>query len=224
MEACLTGRRYSVAALRAALQAPLQARFSCRVCRGDSAGKRDIQPMNRTIRNQFFSMFLSMRFLTLAAILAATLVSASGDASAQMRVDSEHGFWKVICETPPGAKSEQCGIHQSVEDATRTDLGLSITIIRPADRKGDLMRIQAPLGILLPTGVGLEIDGQNFGNVWFIKCFQDGCWADADIDAKLLEALKKGKQAIFKVFQTPEEGIGIPVDLTGFSEAYLKIT
>jgi invasion protein IalB len=165
-----------------------------------------------------------MRFLTLAAILAATLVSASGDASAQMRVDSEHGFWKVICETPPGAKSEQCGIHQSVEDATRTDLGLSITIIRPADRKGDLMRIQAPLGILLPTGVGLEIDGQNFGNVWFIKCFQDGCWADADIDAKLLEALKKGKQAIFKVFQTPEEGIGIPVDLTGFSEAYLKIT
>jgi invasion protein IalB len=165
-----------------------------------------------------------MRFLTLAAILASMLVSAEGDASAQMRVDSEHGFWKVICETPPGAKSEQCGIHQSVEDATRTDLGLSITIIRPADRKGDLMRIQAPLGILLPTGVGLEIDGQNFGNVWFIKCFQDGCWADADIDAKLLDALKKGKQAIFKVFQTPEEGIGIPVDLTGFSEAYLKIT
>jgi len=154
----------------------------------------------------------------------AGLVICDASAVAQMRVDSEHGFWKVICETPPGAKAEQCGIHQSVEDSTRTDLGLSITIIRPADRKGDLMRIQAPLGILLPTGVGLEIDGQNFGNVWFIKCFADGCWADADVDAKLLDALKKGKQAIFKVFQTPEEGIGIPVDLKGFSDAYVKIS
>jgi invasion protein IalB len=181
-------------------------------------------PMRIRFR-QMFSRPLSMAIPTAAALFAALAVLApSGEASAQMRVLSEHGFWKVICETPPGAKAEQCGIHQAVQDGERTELGLSITILRPADRKGDLMRIQAPLGILLPTGVGLEIDGQNFGNVWFIKCFADGCWADADIDAKLLEALKKGKQAIFKVFPTPEEGVGIPVDLSGFSEAYLKIS
>jgi invasion protein IalB len=172
---------------------------------------------------QMFNRPPSMALLAAAAMLAG-LLALPGNAPAQMRVLSEHGFWKVICETPPGAKAEQCGIHQAVQDGERTELGLSITILRPADRKGDLMRIQAPLGILLPTGVGLEIDGENFGNVWFIKCFADGCWADADIDAKLLEALKKGKQAIFKVFPTPEEGVGIPVDLSGFSEAYLKIS
>jgi invasion protein IalB len=160
----------------------------------------------------------------LLAVFAGLFLAPAHEAAAQMRVESEHGFWKVICETPPGATAEQCGIHQAVQDGERTELGLSITILRPADRKGDLMRIQAPLGILLPTGVGLEIDGQNFGNVWFIKCFADGCWADADIDAKLLDALKKGKQAIFKVFPTPEEGVGIPVDLSGFSEAYMKIS
>ncbi len=161
------------------------------------------------------------------AIVGLVMVAAfafAGSASAQMRVDSEHGDWKVICETPPGAKSEQCGMHQAVQDDKRTELGLSITVLRPADRKGDLMRIQAPLGILLPTGVGLEIDGQNFGNVWFIKCFADGCWADANVDEKLLGALKKGKQAIFKVFPTPEEGVAIPVDLTGFTQAYDKIS
>jgi len=174
---------------------------------------------------QMFSRPRPIALVKALAVLAAfVLLLPSENASAQMRVLSEHGFWKVICETPPGAKAEQCGIHQAVQDGERTELGLSITILRPADRKGDLMRIQAPLGILLPTGVGLEIDGQNFGNVWFIKCFADGCWADADIDAKLLEALKKGKQAIFKVFPTPEEGVGIPVDLSGFSEAYLKIS
>lgn len=163
--------------------------------------------------------------LALAALLAGAfaLMSAQG-AQAQMRVTSEFGFWKVICETPAGAISEQCGIHQAVQDQKREELGLSITILKPADRKGDMMRIQAPLGILLPTGVGLEIDGKNFGNVWFIKCFADGCWADADIDTALLDALKKGKTAIFKVFPTPEEGVGIPVDLSGFADAYSKIS
>lgn len=161
--------------------------------------------------------------LAALAFAAATLATAFA-AQAQMRVLSEHGSWKVICETPPGATNEQCGMHQAVADAENEALGLSITILRPADRKGDMMRIQAPLGILLPTGVGLEIDGKNFGNAWFIKCFQDGCWADVDIDANILEALKKGKIAVFKVFPTPEEGVGIPVDLTGFSDAYSKIS
>ena len=161
----------------------------------------------------------------LSALMAAFWLFASApEGDAQMRVASEHGFWKVICETPPGASSEQCGMHQAVQDTENEALGLSITILRPADRKGDMMRIQAPLGILLPTGVGLEIDGKNFGNVWFIKCFADGCWADAEIDTNLLDALKKGKIAVFKVFPTPEEGVGIPVDLTGFSDAYSRIS
>ena len=35
----------------------------------------------------------------------------------------------------------------------------------------------------------------------------------------MLDTLKNGKAATFIVFQTPEEGIGIPVDLKGFGEA-----
>ncbi|MEO1141689.1 MAG: invasion associated locus B family protein, partial [Pseudomonadota bacterium] len=35
--------------------------------------------------------------------------------------------------------------------------------------------------------------------------------------------LRQGKTATFIVFQTPEEGIGIPVDLSGFSDGYSKI-
>ncbi|MEZ5871873.1 MAG: invasion associated locus B family protein [Nitratireductor sp.] len=158
------------------------------------------------------------------AIASVFAVSAMpGESAAQVRVASEHGFWKIICETPAGAKSEQCGMHQSVQDETRQELGLSITMLRPADRKGDLLRIQAPLGILLPTGVGLEIDNEKIGTAYFVRCFQDGCWADVDVDEKLLGLLKKGKLAIFKVFPTPEEGIGIPVDLTGFTDAYSNL-
>ena len=169
--------------------------------------------MSRSILHSFV--------MTLSICAATTLLG--GAAAAQVRVASEHGFWKIICETPPGAKSEQCGMHQSVQDETRQELGLSITMLRPADRKGDLLRIQAPLGILLPTGVGLEIDNEKIGTAYFVRCFQDGCWADVEVDEKLLGLLKKGKVAIFKVFPTPEEGIGIPVDLTGFTDAYSNL-
>jgi invasion protein IalB len=40
------------------------------------------------------------------------------------------------------------------------------------------------------------------------------------LEDALLKTLRAGKQATFIVFQSPEEGIGIPVDLTGFGEGY----
>ena len=160
-----------------------------------------------------------------ATLLALTFAALTASVSeAQIRIDSEFGFWKIICETPPGASSEQCGMHQSVRDAEREELGLSITVLRPADRQGDLLRIQAPLGILLPTGIGLEIDGEDIGTAFFVRCFADGCWADVNVDEKLLNALSNGETAIFKVFPTPEEGVGIPVELEGFAEAYKKLS
>ncbi|MGO4840601.1 invasion associated locus B family protein, partial [Rhizobiaceae sp. 2RAB30] len=35
--------------------------------------------------------------------------------------------------------------------------------------------------------------------------------------------LKAGTSATFIVFQTPEEGIGIPVDLKGFGEGFAAL-
>lgn len=164
------------------------------------------------------SVFARITLVAFGALVAGAFLAAP--AHSQIRVASEHGFWKIICETPPGASSEQCGMHQSVQDETREELGLSITVLRPADRQGELMRIQAPLGILLPAGIGLEVDGKSIGTAYFVRCFADGCWADVNIDAQLLETFQQGTTAIFKVFPTPEEGVGIPVDLSGFADAY----
>ena len=48
----------------------------------------------------------------------------------------------------------------------------------------------------------------------------DGCYAEVILEEPLLETLRTGKAATFIVFQTPEEGIGIPVDLDGFGEGF----
>jgi invasion protein IalB len=43
------------------------------------------------------------------------------------------------------------------------------------------------------------------------------------MEDKLVDQLKNGKTATFIIFQTPEQGIGIPISLKGFGEAVDKL-
>jgi invasion protein IalB len=99
-------------------------------------------------------------------------------------------------------------------------MGLSVIVLRTADDKAVLLRVLAPLGVLLVSGLGLHIDDQEIGNAPFTRCFSDGCYAEVVMDNKLIDALKSGGTATFIVFPTPEEGIGIPIDLTGFGDGF----
>ena len=44
----------------------------------------------------------------------------------------------------------------------------------------------------------------------FVRCLPNGCVAEVMIDDKLLEKLESAQTATFVLFQTPEEGIGVP--------------
>ena len=159
---------------------------------------------------------------SLGAAIAVTIATA-GAINAQGTVKSSHGAWSMVCDTPPGASSEQCALMQNVVAQDRAEVGLSVVVLRTADKESEIMRVLAPLGVLLPNGLGLNVDGKDIGRAYFVRCFQDGCYAEVILQGELLETLKKGNTATFIVFQTPEEGIGIPVDLSGFSDGYSKI-
>jgi invasion protein IalB len=82
-----------------------------------------------------------------------------------------------------------------------------------------VLRVFAPLGVLLPPGVGLKIDEADIGHAPFLRCHTFACYSQVTVEDKLLEQLKTGKTAIFVIFQTEEAGIGIPISLAGFGEA-----
>ena len=84
---------------------------------------------------------LSMRVLLVAN---AALVCAGGAALAQGAVRSVHEDWQIRCETPPGAQSEQCALFQSVIAEDRANVGITVLVIKTADQKTRLMRVQAP--------------------------------------------------------------------------------
>jgi invasion protein IalB len=156
-----------------------------------------------------------------AAVLVATLgvVFAPAPASAQGVVKAKHGDWETRCETPNGAAREQCALIQSVAAEDRPNITLIVIVLRTADGKSRLLRVIAPLGVLIPSGLGLKIDQIDVGRAGFVRCLNNGCIAEVVMEDKLVDEMKNGQSATFIIFQTPEEGIGIPLALAGFKEA-----
>ena len=144
-------------------------------------------------------------------------------AGAQGAVRSVHGDWQIRCDTPPGAQAEQCALIQSVVAEDRSNAGLTVIVLKTADQKSKLMRVVAPLGVLLPSGLGLKLDNVDVGRAGFVRCLPNGCVAEVVMDDKLLGQFRTAKTATFIIFETPEEGIGFPLSLNGLGEGYDKL-
>lgn len=163
---------------------------------------------------------LAWTFLAVAGLVFAL---GAHEASAQGAVRSVHGDWQIRCDTPPGAKSEQCALIQSVTAEDRANAGITVIVLKTADQKSRLMRAVAPLGVLLPSGLGLKVDQADVGRAGFVRCLPNGCVAEVVMDDTLLGQLRAAKTATFIIFETPEEGIGFPLSMKGFGEGFDKL-
>ena len=153
-------------------------------------------------------------FLALAGFVGAQPVAAQGV------VKNTYGDWQMRCETPAGAATEQCFLVQNVAAEDRPHVTLLVIVLKTSDAKSRLLRVVAPLGVLLPKGLGLKIDSNDFGHAGFVRCLTTGCVAEVTMEEGLIAQMKAGKQATFVVYQTTEEGIGIPISLEGFGPGF----
>jgi invasion protein IalB len=160
--------------------------------------------------------------IAIAIIMSLIMIGGwSASASAQRPADgdviAQHGDWQVVCKPPPpGSKEKVCALVQSVTAEDRNNVGLTV-YFQVFSNGTRVLRVFAPLGILLPPGLGLKIDGQDVGNAPFLRCHSFACYAQVVVKDDLTNRLKDGKTAIFVIFQTEEAGIGIPISLNGFA-------
>ncbi len=181
-----------------------------------------------------------MRFASpgsLALIALAGLLLIASPALAQGQLKASYGDWQHRCDRVAQSGAEQCILIQNVLD--QADLNLAVVILRVEDtaataeaRKKDanakavrrpVLRVIAPLGVLLPRGLGLKVDEREVGSTDFVRCLESGCVAEVDMDQSLIDLFSKGKVALFAVFLTPQEGRGLPVTLNGFAEGFSKL-
>ncbi len=176
-----------------------------------------------TARSAFSRSTAGLRAGLLAAAVGLAGLPATDAALAQGAVRGTYGDWQMRCETPPGSAAEQCALVQNVAAEDRPNMTLLVIALRTADNQSRLLRVVAPLGVLLPAGLGLKIDDRDIGRAGFVRCINTGCIAEVVMDDALVAGLRAGTTATFIVFQTPEEGIGIPVSLNGFGAGMEKL-
>ena len=140
-----------------------------------------------------------------------------------------HGAWKIQCETGKAAgategqteNQRQCGMVQGAQSEKNPKAGLTLVIVKAkqGDKTVTMMRVMAPIGVFLPTGVALEIDGAAVGRVPFTRCMPQVCIAFAEASPETLVKLKKGTAANFIVYEAPGIGLPMKMSLDGFSAA-----
>jgi invasion protein IalB len=138
-------------------------------------------------------------------------------------VIAENGKWKVQCETVPGPEGQQptrqCGMIQTTQNEKNPKAALTLVLVKTTagDKTTINMRVIAPIGVFLPTGVALEIDGNAVGRVPFTRCMPQVCMAFAEASPETLAKMKKGNEANFIIYEAPGIGLPMKLSLDGFS-------
>lgn len=120
-----------------------------------------------------------------------------------------------------GTGERACGIFQTVRHEQRQGVALTLVLVQ-GEQEGKpvtMMRVMAPIGVYLPTGVALEIDGDAVGRVPFTRCLPQACVAIAEASPPTLEKMKKGGKANFIIYEAPGSGIAMELSLQGFTAA-----
>jgi invasion protein IalB len=135
-----------------------------------------------------------------------------------------HGDWAVQCQQEPGAQGEAsvrtCGMFQAAK-SDRQGVGLTLVVVKGEQdgKEVTMLRVMAPIGVYLPTGVALEIDGDAVGRVPFTRCMPQACIAVAEASPPTLEKMKAGGVANFIIYEGPGSGMAMELSLKGFTAA-----
>ena len=167
------------------------------------------------------------RALIVTTIAVCGFIGLTNVSWAQKPIDgevlSEFGHWQLVCRAPPpGSKKRVCALVQSVTAEDRNNVGLTV-YFQKFSNGTRVLRVFAPLGVLLPAGLGLKIDGKDVGHAPFLRCHTFACYAQVVVEEKLVKQFSTGKQAHFIIFQSQEEGIAIPISLAGFQKGLTSL-
>jgi invasion protein IalB len=138
-----------------------------------------------------------------------------------------HGAWVVQCTTLPAEQGgKSCGMIQNTKNDKDERIAISVIVSR-VKREGKavtFMRILAPIGVYLPTGIPVEIDGAALPNrMQFSRCLPRICEGFGEASPETLAKFKKGGAATFYLYDRPGNGYPMKISLDGFGAALANL-
>lgn len=166
------------------------------------------------------------RFFSVIAAAGVSLLAGVGTASAQASdvLKATHGDWEVRCIQG----TDTCAMSQ-IGNTKEGERGLLVTIQRITGANTDdgrpiqaTMTVQAPLGILIPYGIRIKIDGGAVIPLPLSRCIPSGCVSQAPMLDEAVSRMKKGSKAVYGIFLDKE--VLVNISLRGFTKAFNNLT
>jgi invasion protein IalB len=131
--------------------------------------------------------------------------------------------WVIRCETPTGEAAERCFIVQNLVLKDQNQRVLLVAITYTAGKPNPVAVLTLPLGISLPPGITLRIDGGEPHRFAIERCVANGCKVGFILTRALLARFKAGLKAEILVHDASRSPINLPVSLRGFTAALAAI-
>jgi invasion protein IalB len=135
--------------------------------------------------------------------------------------------WMVRCGRPNQQGPEVCEMQQEqVDREDRTVMAVAVGRVPGTSEVGLLILL--PLGILLPAGVTMQIDGGAEIPLQVERCERQGCRIERILEPDLLNRLKAGTKATVYFEAVDPRGerqrLGVPISLLGFTAALNEVS
>jgi invasion protein IalB len=156
-------------------------------------------------------------------LVAPALAQAEGAAPAAPAEQPEPQPWGARCAGQDRTQTLECIIEQRVVLSNTGQLLTAVTVRLPPDTGAPVMMVHTPLGLFLPAGVRIAIDGAELATMVIQTCDAQGCYAGDPVTPELLGALQRGGTMTVTFQNLEKQDIAVPVSLLGFTDAYARI-
>lgn len=157
-----------------------------------------------------------------ALSLGAAEAQTTGAAATPAPIETSEtpiGDWVKRCTKANAESAERCRLEQNVylgEDQQQRVL-LAVVFRPPGAQQTGLLLI-LPLGMALPPGVGLQIDGEELGRVPVERCEPSGCRVEILLNEESLARFKGGNRAQILFQDSRRQQIKVSLSLIGFTK------
>ena len=160
----------------------------------------------------------------LRTLILLILAAAAQPAAAQVVQGETSGDWTKGCLQPrkdrPNAP-EQCFVFQRLFPPGSEQAAATVAVGRPGPGKPLLASLTVPLGVNLPQGITVWVEGDEKAvrRPPLLFCVNAGCEANMRMDDVMMKAFKLHLNAALSFTMVDGRQITLPISLRGFTHA-----
>ncbi len=160
-----------------------------------------------------------MRHVSLLKPIVATLILLllrCPVSLAELSDGEAFGNWRVSCKTDAQDARQGCFIVQDLVLREGGQRVLQFAIGFVEETPEPIVLLSLPLGISLPPGAEIQIDGGKPTRIPIERCEPNGCRAGMKLNPEILDGFRNGDQLSVTFYDAKRQPIEVPLSLDGF--------